>query len=274
MMTPPRLSSLALIAAMMFVLPAEAADIGAATWSELDASNSATPPAGFPAGMNPAQVHPAARAMMGAIKRWYDRIQPVKTSAGTANVQTLTYDAAGAAYVTGEIYRFIVGAALTNTGAATLNINGIGALAVQSDGAALIGGELVAGRLAEVYYDGAQFQLLRSRLVKGTQSTKTSNYQLLTADSGSYFDNTGAVAEVDFTLPAYAAGLRYCFTVTAAQILKVIAPASNKISVGTINSSAAGTVYTNTVYSDICIFATKVSNQWAADSITSGWSVH
>src|SRR5205823_1441255 len=56
-------------------------------------------------------------------------------------------------------------------------------------------------------------------------ASKTANYTIVAGDSGSYFDNSGSTGEVDFTLPAYAAGLQYCFTVTAAQILKVIAPA-------------------------------------------------
>ena len=44
---------------------------------------------------------------------------------------------------------------------------------------------------------------------KELQSTKTSNYSVLSTDSNTDFDNTGAAGEVDFTLPAYAAGLRY-----------------------------------------------------------------
>jgi hypothetical protein len=48
---------------------------------------------------------------------------------------------------------------------------------------------------------------------------------VLATDSNTYFDNTGSSGEVDFTLPAYAAGLCYCFAVTSAQTLKVIVPA-------------------------------------------------
>src|SRR6185437_7800393 len=96
--------------------------------------------------MNPAQVNDAARAMMGAVKRFYDRIQPTVTSAGTANAQTLTYTVAPTSLVAGDVFEFIVGANLTNTGAATININSLGAKpAVTNAGAALVGGELIAG---------------------------------------------------------------------------------------------------------------------------------
>ena len=107
-----------------------------------------------------------------------------------------------------------------------------------------------------------------------TQLTKTINYNVLVGDNGTYFDNTGAIAEVDFTLPTYAAGLHYCFTVTAAQTVKVIAPASNSIAVGTTNSAAAGNITASTVYSTACIFATKVSNQWASTSAVGNWTVN
>ena len=105
-------------------------------------------------------------------------------------------------------------------------------------------------------------------------TTKTSNYNVAVADVAQHFDNTGASGEVDFTLPAYAAGLRYCFTVTAAQTLKVIAPASNKIAIGTTNSAAAGNITASATYSTACIYATAVSNQWVAESTTGSWTVN
>jgi hypothetical protein len=41
-------------------------------WSATDASNTAATPDGWPEGQSPASVNDCARAMMGAIKRWYD----------------------------------------------------------------------------------------------------------------------------------------------------------------------------------------------------------
>jgi hypothetical protein len=56
------------------------ADISA--WSPVDESNTAAPPAGWPEGMPHSAVNNSARAMMGAIRRWYDTI--------TAQVASLT----------------------------------------------------------------------------------------------------------------------------------------------------------------------------------------
>ncbi|MBX9580471.1 MAG: hypothetical protein K2X87_09200 [Gemmataceae bacterium] len=81
------------------------------------------------------------------------------TSGGSANAQTLTLDPAWASYLTGVPVFFSPG--FTNTGAATLNVNGLGTKAVQYMGAALVGAELVAGVETAVVYDGTQLELLR-----------------------------------------------------------------------------------------------------------------
>lgn len=100
-------------------------DFGSANWSETDASNNAAVPNGFPEGMNPSDVNNAARANMGAEKRFWNRINSVKTTAGTSTVYTLTYDVAAASYYDGELFSFIVDE--TCGAAPTLNINGLGA---------------------------------------------------------------------------------------------------------------------------------------------------
>jgi hypothetical protein len=138
-----------------------AADISSNHWSETDSSNNHASPNGWTSGnMLPSQVEPTARGMMGAVKRFYNHINGTVTSGGTANAQTLTYSIAPSAYVTGDVYTFLVGSSLTNTGATTLNINSLGAIAVQQNGVALGGGELAAGRYVSVLYDGTNFQLV------------------------------------------------------------------------------------------------------------------
>ena len=137
------------------------ADIQSATWSPTDSSNNSASPNGWTSGsMLPSQVEPTARAMMGAIRRWYDRANVTQSSTGSANAQVLTYNVAPAALVLGDIFSFKVGAGLTNTGAATLNVNALGAIAVQRNSAALKGGELQAGASVIVGYDGTNFQLI------------------------------------------------------------------------------------------------------------------
>lgn len=81
------------------------------------------------------------------------------TSGGTANAQTVTMSPAPSSLYTGMRIKFIVGT--LNTGATTLNPNGLGATAIKApDGDALIGGELPAGHVADVVYNGTNFLLL------------------------------------------------------------------------------------------------------------------
>jgi hypothetical protein len=97
---------------------------------------------------------------MGAIKRDFDRRNPTISSAGVPNAQTLTYSVPPPAQVQGQRFSFIAG--FTNTGATTLQVLPLAAKAVQLGGAALMGGEIVAGSIVDVTYDGTQFQITSS----------------------------------------------------------------------------------------------------------------
>lgn len=101
------------------------ADLGAASWSEVDASNNAVPPNGWPEGMAPSDVNNAARSQMGGEKRWYDRSNATQTTTGTFLAYILTYTATQAALYDGEETSFILH--LTCGATPTLNRDGLGA---------------------------------------------------------------------------------------------------------------------------------------------------
>jgi hypothetical protein len=136
-------------------------DISQSSWAESDAGNTATPPNGWPENQAPSTVNDCARMMMGAIKRFWTRVNPVAASGGAANAYTLTPGVALPAYVTGEVYSFRANHA--NTGAATLNISGLGAKAIKryASGAKadLAAGELQSGQPVQVCYDGTDMVL-------------------------------------------------------------------------------------------------------------------
>lgn len=73
-------------------------------------------------------------------------------------------------------------------------------------------------------------------------NTKTANYSIVATDNFTHFDNTGAGAEVDLTLPAIANGYQFTFRCTAAQILKALSLETGNL-VGTTNvqTSVSGT---------------------------------
>lgn len=84
------------------------------------------------------------------------------TSGGSANAQTITASPAITAYAAGQKFKFIAG--FTNTSAATLNVNGVGAKNIYyaETKAALLGNEIMAGAVYEVIYDGTQFLLMNA----------------------------------------------------------------------------------------------------------------
>ena len=109
---------------------------------------------------------------------------------GSANTYAVTLSPAPPTLVAGLTVRFKV--ANTNTGASTLNVNGLGAGAIKrGDGTtALIAGDLVAGQVATVLYDGTNFQLLAMATVASNRKTRT----ILQSGSGTYTTPAGCKA--------------------------------------------------------------------------------
>ncbi len=103
-------------------------DIGASNWNENDTLNNTPAPDGAPEGMFPSGVNDTIRAVMGATKRWYDWSIP-KVTGGTSTAYTLSYGVAPGALVDGMTH--VVQFNALNGNAPTLNVNGLGAIALQ-----------------------------------------------------------------------------------------------------------------------------------------------
>lgn len=128
------------------------------SWSTTAASNNSASPDGFPEGMAPSGVNDSMREVMAALAKYRRDTDGANTSGGSSNAYTLAASRVMAAYTTGDLYTFI--ANHSNTGASTLNVDSLGAKAIQKHTAALTGGEIVSGGIYTVVYDGTQFQLL------------------------------------------------------------------------------------------------------------------
>lgn len=89
------------------------------------------------------------------------------TSVSGADTITATAAISLSAYAAGQKFHFVSAGA--NTGAVTLNINGIGAKSVTKNGAtALAAGDIPNAAVVEVTYDGTQFQV--TKIKQGTAS--------------------------------------------------------------------------------------------------------
>ena len=126
-------------------------------WSTTAGSNNSASPNGWPEGMPPSGVNDSARQMMAETAKWRDLISGAKTTSGTDTI-TLTSGATITSY-TGLMFVAKLGG--TNTGAATINIDSVGAVAVEIDGAAVGAGDLVSGKYYTFVYDGVAFQASR-----------------------------------------------------------------------------------------------------------------
>jgi len=109
-----------------------------------------------------------------------DDVTSINTLITVAGTNTLTGLASPtlAAYVAGAQYSFI--AQNTNTAAVTLDIDTLGAKSITKAGSvALSAGDIVAGALYQIAYDGTRFQLLTrtstSQLVVGTTAQRPSS---------------------------------------------------------------------------------------------------
>lgn len=134
------------------------AEIASTTFSQTDASNTGSLP-GLSGSSSPALIDNSIRAMMGATKREHDWRNYTVTSGGSANAYTLTYSVAPDAYYTGQ--RFAFKTSFANTGAATVNVNALGAKTIKklSSGAKadVASGDINSGDYIDLVYDGTDF---------------------------------------------------------------------------------------------------------------------
>lgn len=116
-------------------------------WSLTAANNgSADADINFAEGQAPSTVNNSAREMMARLAELRDDLGGGLTAAGTANALTVTANSAFTVLTNGRMLAMRI--ALDNTGAATLNVNGIGAKSIRkmlaTGESALTGAELQA----------------------------------------------------------------------------------------------------------------------------------
>lgn len=179
-------------------------DLSNGSWSTTDASNTAAPPNGWPAGMFPNQVEPAARSNMGAVARFWERSNPKLSTTGSAGAYVITPSNTSypTAYVQGEIY--CAKANFTAVGSDTLNVNSLGAKPIYSQSgsntiaaipanAILSGAQFCVGYDAALNSGGGGFQLIATVLPSGFGSAAF--------QSTSAFDAAGTASTIVSALP-------------------------------------------------------------------------
>lgn len=124
---------------------------------------------------------------------------------GVANAYVLTFTASFTAYADGIIIYFI--ASNANTGASTINVNGLGPVAInRQDGTPLTSGQIVANQITQIMYKGTGFVLVFSSTVLATitapqnAALTSSDYTLALTDQGNSLVNNSTVDRI-LTIP-------------------------------------------------------------------------
>jgi len=100
-----------------------------------------------------------ARNQYLAVGQLQDGTLTYGTTGGSSNAYTLSLIPSVTAYVAGQTFTF--NASFANTGAATLNVNSVGAVPITVNGTvALRSGAIPSGAVVTVVYDGTQFQAI------------------------------------------------------------------------------------------------------------------
>ena len=138
-------------------------------------------------GMAPSAVNDSARAVMAAIASWYLLIDQGTVSGGTvggtADAITLTCSPTVSALAAGQRYMFRAGSA--NTGAVTLNVDGLGATALRYRDTALVANDIASGDIVLCMYDASttRFQMLNPPRLGGTSTVSATQTQMEAASA-------------------------------------------------------------------------------------------
>ena len=141
---------------------------------------------------------------------WVDNIMTTNAmfygaDAGSDDAYTITLSPAPTSLVTGQRYHFQ--ANTINTGAATLDINGLGAKAIlKNHDVVLVDGDIEANQLITVIYDGTQFQM-QSQL--GNESSGGSGANTALSNLSSVAINESLISDTDSTDNLGSTGIRW-----------------------------------------------------------------
>lgn len=103
--------------------------------------------------------------------------------------------------------------------------------------------------------------------------TQTSDYTVLTGESGSVYSTAGAAGTVTFTLPAATVGLKYKFAVGAAQELRIDPDGTETIALPSTGvQGAAGKYLTANADGETVYIQCVVAGEWAVFGYTGTWT--
>lgn len=121
------------------------------SWSQTAASNNASPPNGAPEGMSPASINDCMREIMAALAKWYAGLKGALVTTGSSNAYALS---TGSSHASLSVIGLVVFRANhTNTGAATLAVDGLTAKSLRHRGTSLAANALIQDDMYAFIYN-------------------------------------------------------------------------------------------------------------------------
>lgn len=199
--------------------------------------------------------------------------------AGANDTYVVTLSPVPSAYTTGMVVRFKANTA--NTGAATLNVNALGAKTIKKESTRdLSTGDIIASQIVSVIYDGTNFQMLSGRsgvqykiysttTAAGTSGTSETDL-LTTTIPGGLLGTSGVIAfkifvngtvRQDLTVRVYY-GASSCFTAT------FTGGTADNVGNGWIDGNIIASGATNTQESSVALFFCENGSEGLSGSTT------
>lgn len=161
-------------------------DLATAMTSSIAKDGQTTPTANLPMGTYKLTGLGTGSASTDSVNLGQVQAHAYDSLSSVSGVDTITATAAPTltAYAAGKTFRFVSAGA--NTGAVTLNIDGVGARAITKLGStALAAGDIPSGAAVEIYDDGTRFQLigLAAQTASSISSSFINNLTTVTLDN-------------------------------------------------------------------------------------------
>ena len=138
-----------------------------------DGSNNATADLPMATYKHTSVANAAARNQYLALGQFQDASSVYYATTGSSNAYVVTTNPQVTSYIEG--LRFYIKSSFTNTGAATINISGLGVKALTKEGVtALVAGDIVGDTIYQIQYDGTQFQVLNTLAIPDLTPSFTS----------------------------------------------------------------------------------------------------
>lgn len=111
----------------------------------------------------------------------------------------------------------------------------------------------------------------QAKTLANATSTRATSVSVLATDSFTVYNNTGAGAQVTYTLPTAAAGLNYTFinTASGATFTKILATGTDRIAQAGTLGAAAGNLTSTAIWSTITLVG-MAAGTWVVTASTGG----